>query len=242
MRRYELPAVPWRVRDGLWVFLWAWIGLPLVLALSIRYLAIYLPFLAGFAAQIKHADTAALLTFNAINAVAAFGLVTWYLRMYHVQWTDVGLRGFDLIKALFYIAGVYLIFIVGIALLYGLVTLIYPHFDPNQAQTNEFTSFTSPAARNLSFIALVLIPPFIEETVFRGFIFPVFAQRWGLWIGAVASSLLFGIAHMQLNITLYTFVLGLLLCMMYNRLKSIWPGIIFHMLNNYLAFAVLMKK
>ncbi len=88
----------------------------------------------------------------------------------------------------------------------------------------------------------MILPPIIEETVFRGFIFPAFAKKWGVIWGAIASSILFGFAHLQANVGVYTFVIGLLLCFLYVRLKSIIPGIFFHMLNNYLAFVALTGK
>jgi membrane protease YdiL (CAAX protease family) len=71
--------------------------------------------------------------------------------------------------------------------------------------------------------------------------FPALADRLGPVIGAIITSLLFGLAHFQLNVSVYTVVLSLLLCMMYWRLRSIWPGIAFHMLNNYLVFLTLIK-
>ncbi len=88
----------------------------------------------------------------------------------------------------------------------------------------------------------MLIPPIIEETVFRGFIFPAFSKRFGVIIGALLSSLLFGFAHLQYNVGVYTVVLGLLLCLLYIKLRSIVPGIFLHMLNNYLAFVALTHK
>ncbi len=94
----------------------------------------------------------------------------------------------------------------------------------------------------LSLWALVIIPPIIEEIVFRGFMFPAFAKRFGVVLGAVVSSLLFAVAHLQLNVSVYTFILGLLLCFLYVRLGSTIPGIGIHMLNNYLAYMALNQK
>jgi membrane protease YdiL (CAAX protease family) len=65
------------------------------------------------------------------------------------------------------------------------------------------------------------------------------AKRWGVITGAIVSSAIFGLAHAQANISIYTWLLGLLLCAMYVRLKSIIPGMALHMLNNYLAFLAL---
>ena len=88
----------------------------------------------------------------------------------------------------------------------------------------------------------MLVPPVLEETIFRGFIFPAISKRTGVIWGAILSSALFGLAHAQGNITVYTFVLGLVLCFMYVRLRSILPGMALHMLNNYLAFLAYTQK
>ena len=72
--------------------------------------------------------------------------------------------------------------------------------------------------------------------------FSAMAKRFGAILGAVLSSLLFAFAHLQLNVGVYTFILGLLLCMMYYKLRSIWPGIFVHALNNYVALMVSLKK
>jgi membrane protease YdiL (CAAX protease family) len=132
-------------------------------------------------------------------------------------------------------------FMVAANALLWLVSTLVPTFDANQAQENEFIG-AAGAHPSLALVALVLMPPILEETIFRGFMFPALAKRVGVMGGAILSSILFGIAHWQANIGIYTFVLGLLLCFMYVRLRSIVPGILLHMLNNYLALIALTTK
>jgi membrane protease YdiL (CAAX protease family) len=43
----------------------------------------------------------------------------------------------------------------------------------------------------------VLIAPFMEETLFRGCIFPVVARRFGTVAGVIATGVLFGLAHAE---------------------------------------------
>jgi membrane protease YdiL (CAAX protease family) len=145
------------------------------------------------------------------------------------------------INALALLGLMFLVFTIGVFALTALVALLVPAFDAGQAQTNEFTGQTA-SHPSLTLMALVIIPPIIEETVFRGFIFPALSRRRGLVFGAIMTSILFGLAHLQANVSIYTFVLGLVLCYMYVKLKSIVPGIILHMLNNYLAFIALGAK
>ena len=45
----------------------------------------------------------------------------------------------------------------------------------------------------------VLIAPLFEETIFRGYLYPVVARSWGVPAGVVATGVLFGLVHaMQL--------------------------------------------
>jgi membrane protease YdiL (CAAX protease family) len=43
----------------------------------------------------------------------------------------------------------------------------------------------------------ILVAPLVEETVFRGCLYPVIARRFGLWVGVVVTGTLFGLAHAQ---------------------------------------------
>ncbi len=48
----------------------------------------------------------------------------------------------------------------------------------------------------LLFIAMaVLIAPLVEETLFRGYLYPMFARSFGVWPGIVLTGVLFGFMH-----------------------------------------------
>ena len=85
----------------------------------------------------------------------------------------------------------------------------------------------------------VIIAPVIEEIYFRGLMLPAVTKRFGWGMGVIISSSLFAVLHMQANVMVYTFILGVFLCFMYIRLKSIIPGILLHAINNSIAFAAL---
>ena len=67
------------------------------------------------------------------------------------------------------------------------------------------------------FFSAVVVAPFAEEVVFRGFIFPSVRDRWGLPAGILVSSLLFGLVHPGLPSVAATFVLGAVFCALYER-------------------------
>jgi membrane protease YdiL (CAAX protease family) len=81
----------------------------------------------------------------------------------------------------------------------------------------------------------VVFAPFVEELFFRGFLFQGFRQKYGWVGGALLSSAIFGLAHLDLVALIPTFILGFLLAYMYHRSNSVWPGIILHILVNALG-------
>jgi membrane protease YdiL (CAAX protease family) len=244
-KRGELPEqlrVPWGIGQAILVFALVWIGLPVLIILGARILAPYVPFVNSFLEGLINGTVSADFVNAVIDAVAGLALVAYYLRKYKIGWSAVGWRKFNPWKALLVLVGVFAIFLVGVTVLLALVAALIPSFNANQPQTNDFTGSVIQNHRLIAILALVVIPPIIEETLFRGFIFPAFAKRWGTIVGAVCSSVLFGFAHLQANVSVYTFFLGLLLCYMYVKLRSVYPGMALHMINNYLALMALSGK
>lgn len=239
---FSLTKLPWRIKDGLVIFLLAWIGLPLLVFAALVQLSPLLPTAMGLVERFEAGDTMATFALTAVNSVASLAIIALYLRKYGVGLSALGLRRFSPGKAVLMVLGIYFAFGLLVIGLFSLVDLLFPGFNPDEPQTNDFTSPENATALKLSFIALVVFPPIVEEIVFRGILFPAFSRRFGYVFGAVISSILFGLAHGQLNVGIYTLVLGLLLCWMYVRLKSIIPGILFHALNNYLAFTTILKQ
>lgn len=234
----EHLRVPWGVKDAVIVFLGGWIVLPVLVVILLRLIAPFNPLAETIMSSLRSGGVGTSFALALIDAVGALLLVWYYLRRYRASWAAVGWRQVNWLKAAGYLLGAFILFALLIGPLLQLIALLNPSFQPNQPQQNEFVG----AANNhrvLALIALVVLPPIVEETVFRGFIFPAIAKRWGFWAGAIVSSILFGFAHLQANVSVYTFVLGILLCFMYARLRSIIPGIGLHMLNNYLAFVAL---
>lgn len=236
-----MPKVPWNVKDTLIVFGAAWLGLPIVLTLLLSQLTAYQP-IGAFMDAYARGDILANFVLALADGFASLILIRYYLRRYQTSWRALGLRRFNIIQAVGWIFLALVIFAGALALAFWLTQLIYPTFNPEQGQDNQFTNPDTVLAIRISFLALVIVPPIVEEVIFRGFIFAGMAGRMGVVPGAVISSLLFGAAHWQANISIYTFVLGLLLCLLYRRAGSIWPGVLLHGVNNYLAFMEIIAK
>jgi uncharacterized protein len=94
----------------------------------------------------------------------------------------------------------------------------------------------------LSALLTTVIAPICEETLFRGYIFPALS-KWKGWLpGALITGVLFGGVHYGSAPVIDLIplgVLGFLLCLLYRRTGSLYPGIATHSLNNSIAFGAL---
>ncbi len=92
----------------------------------------------------------------------------------------------------------------------------------------------------VGYIVIALLPPVVEEMVFRGCVLHHLLEwkprlRW-LMIGV--SALIFALVHMNPAQMPHAFLIGLLLGWMYARTHSIVPGVVYHWVNNSIAYAM----
>lgn len=85
---------------------------------------------------------------------------------------------------------------------------------------------------------ICLLAPVAEEMVFRGAVLRKLLE-WEpehRWLMITLSALLFALAHLNPAQLLHPFLIGLLLGWLYERTRSILPGIIYHWSNNTVAY------
>lgn len=89
------------------------------------------------------------------------------------------------------------------------------------------------------YLVVGLLAPLAEEMVFRGAILRTLL-RWkeNPWIGIVISAVLFAVIHMNPAQMPHAFLIGLLLGWMYYRTDSIVPGVVYHWVNNTVAYVM----
>ena len=87
---------------------------------------------------------------------------------------------------------------------------------------------SDPLVLFLMAAAAVVIAPICEETVFRGFLYPVAKRFAGPGPAAFFSALVFAAAHGNLQALLPLFLLALVLLALYEKTGSIWAPISLH--------------
>ncbi len=82
------------------------------------------------------------------------------------------------------------------------------------------------------FFGVVLVTPLVEETFFRGVLYSVFLKKYGSFGGICATSAIWSAMHLQLKAFFGIFLIGVLLCYLYKKTKSLVPSITLHILKN----------
>ena len=161
----------------------------------------------------------------------AMRVFSGYVHRWRHVWQSLGLRSFQIGHALSWIV----ILFVGIyAVNQGYEALILAfHW---HIQTNDQTLLQSakyaPLTTYATLLASVVVAPFCEEVFFRGFVFMGLLRGMPLGWAIVLSALIFAIAHADPGSFAVLFVIGLALAFLRWRTRSLWPGILLHLLNN----------
>ncbi|HEY9543605.1 CPBP family intramembrane glutamic endopeptidase [Prevotella sp.] len=114
---------------------------------------------------------------------------------------------------------------------------------------NEVLDLTMPDAMEdmlkglmqepLGYLAVGILVPLTEEAVFRGAILRTLLKgmsgpwKWG---AIVISAAIFGLAHGNDAQFYHAFLIGVLIGWMYVRTGSIVPGVVYHVVNNSIAY------
>lgn len=94
------------------------------------------------------------------------------------------------------------------------------------------------------FTALVILPPIVEEIIFRGYLYGGFRKANGMVVSAVMTSIIFGYLHSTQAVeggvlwtaAIDTFIMSLVLCYLREKSGSILPGMGVHAIKNGVAF------
>ena len=153
-------------------------------------------------------------------------------------WKALKLGRFDLGDLGWAFPGYMLYFLISLVL-FALISVLVTSVDLEQDQVLGFEDAASGMQIAVSFIALVIVAPIAEEILFRGYTYQGLRKRMHWLTAAVISSALFALAHMQLNVGMDTFALGVVACLLLEKTGSLWPSILLHAIKNSIAFYIL---
>lgn len=122
-------------------------------------------------------------------------------------------------------------FILNILLSYGLSFL----FTDSAQNVEETFSALYEAPFFLIVLATVILPAVGEELLFRGFSFTTIRQKCKPVPAILLVSAIFGLYHMSLIKFFTTAFLGICLGFLVEKSGSIFPGMLFHFLNNFIV-------
>lgn len=116
----------------------------------------------------------------------------------------------------------------------------------DQEQEIGFERVVSNADMMLAFVSLVVVPPIVEEVLFRGFLFTGLRTKFGFATTALIVSLLFALPHALASsegflwvAVIDTFVLSLVLCYLREKTGALWAAVALHAIKNGAAFVFL---
>jgi membrane protease YdiL (CAAX protease family) len=213
-------------------------ALSIVLYVGFIGLFLFSPHLSEWLAAL-HPTFAFLVQYLVQFLILFFPLWLFVLAKHRATFADFGFKRIKLSKlALSAISG-YLFYIIFSITVVSILTLTQVYIPGYDAQDPYLPLFgTDLLGFTTAGFFLILIGPFLEETLFRGFIYPVFNKTWPTWMASLLSAILFALVHFQFQNILPLIFLGLILNFVYHRTGSIWAPIALHMLNNIIAFSL----
>jgi CAAX protease family protein len=147
-----------------------------------------------------------------------------------------GLRPTRIGPAVGYVVAGYLVFI-GVAAAWSAALNLHEQDDV----VDQLGAGSSTVALAAVAVLVCVIAPMAEEFFFRGYFFAALRNWRGVWPAALITGLVFGGIHVgsaPVGFLLPLAFFGFLLCLLYDRTRSLYPCIALHCINNSIAFGV----
>ncbi|MBO4310707.1 MAG: ABC transporter permease [Lachnospiraceae bacterium] len=164
-----------------------------------------------------------------VPAIYAWYMKTDFKNLFSLQKPGVK----EMIGAVFFVAGSYIINTVIVSILYNLI--------PTLASDNEsLANAVSLGGFIPSLIVVGILPAIAEETAFRGFLYGTLKnKKIPALATCIITAVVFAAYHMNLLQFIYVTIMGLIMSYMIYNSKSIFVTVLFHLLNN--SFSVFLE-
>ncbi|MGH4117732.1 CPBP family intramembrane glutamic endopeptidase [Clostridium sp.] len=118
----------------------------------------------------------------------------------------------------------------------SLVNLLISKFP---SYTEASAAIESNTTTILGIVCIVLIIPIFEEILFRGLIYNELKTHLNIILAIIIQGVIFAAAHGNMLQGIYTFIMGVVLAIIYNKTRSIIAPMLFHIMYNLLGSIVL---
>ncbi|HEV2289179.1 MAG TPA: CPBP family intramembrane glutamic endopeptidase [Candidatus Acidoferrales bacterium] len=219
----------------------AFLSLVVLEVILVAFLVMRYRMTSGQLMQLMKTDAAFAVGFQTLWSVFVLLFLLLMVRVYHRApfWRSLGWRRFDsrqipsVGQAILCILGG-----IGLAIIVGVVS----EFVGNKNNLPIDQLFQTRTNVLWLMVFGIAFAPFFEETIFRGYLYPVFARKWGIPAGIVITGILFGLMHAaQLwggwaQIAILIFV-GIALTFARARARSVLASFLIHVTYNSFLFA-----
>lgn len=190
-----VKKVPWSSASGVVTAIVLFFAAQFVASI----LVLFVPLILGWSeARIDSWLTGSVygnFVFVLIAQALTFGGVYLFLKYHKQKLSSIGLvkpQSVDVLRALLG----YGLYFVAYLIVFVCVSLFIPAVDTDQEQQTGFNDAVGFLPLIITFIALVILPPLVEEIVVRGLVFTSFRKRLPVFAAVMATSFLFAIAHL----------------------------------------------
>lgn len=118
----------------------------------------------------------------------------------------------------------------------------------DQRQELGFDNLFDTSEKIMAFIALVVLPPLVEETVFRGFVFTGLRSKFTFVKATIITSILFAAPHLLASSQgllwvagIDTLILSFILCYLREKTGALWASMTVHAIKNAIAYTLLLS-
>jgi len=233
----KIIRTKWSVALGL--LLWVFIGFFAAQFLLIGAIDCLKAIGFSFASANQNVLNSILAALIYIFTIAIVIGLPWLVKKYPTTKEEIGLTRLPTWMDIGLAPAGFIVYFLGSMLFLYVCSLIFPWLNLNQAQETGFGGVFHNYELILVFFTLVVLAPFAEETLFRGYLYGKLRQRVPVWVAILFTSALFGVIHGQWNVGLDVFILSVVMCVLREVTGSIWAGMLVHMIKNGIAFYII---
>ena len=191
--------------------------------------------------QTSMGNSAAQVRINAVNNTYALSLVSTVITF--VVYVAMGkLRDEPLGKMLEREKNPLIITVMAVSLAIGMRMLVTVYYSLSLnvdflKKSIDAANETAPLLKTdmqviVTLVSVCIIAPLFEELLFRGIVMKEFLKIMRPWAAIVLQALIFGISHRVLFQTIFTFIVGIILGIVYYKTHSIKEAAICHSVFN----------